>query len=262
MATVNATMASSSRSPGRLRRLRLAAFSASAGLTLTAVVVSGGATTLASTSADDSSVPAGEHSSADVGFVSDLLIAATRLGGQTFAAADAQQQAAVDSVAASPADPPAEPPADPPAPTATTEALPSPRAPLPAASGSGRRVVFDESEQRVWLVGAEGRVQATYLVSGSRHDNLEPGRYRVYSRSLHAVSYDYSSTMDYMVRFTHGDNAAIGFHDIPRDMRGRAVQSWSDLGKELSAGCIRQRPRDARALWRFAPVGTRVVVTA
>jgi hypothetical protein len=68
--------------------------------------------------------------------------------------------------------------------------------------------------------------------------------------------------MDYMVRFTRGENAAIGFHDIPRDMRGRAVQSWSDLGKELSAGCIRQRPRDARELWRFALVGTRVVVTA
>ena len=255
-------MASSSRPPGRLRRWRLAAFSASAGLTLTAVVMSGGgATTLASTSADDRLAPEGQVASDDGGFLSDLLVAATRLGGQTFAAADAQQ-AALDSAAASVADPPANPPADLPATTTTADGVPSPRAPLPAASGTGRRIVFDESEQRVWLVGVEGRVRATYLVSGSRRDNVDPGRYRVYSRSLHAVSYDYSSTMDYMVRFTQGDNAAIGFHDIPRDMRGRAVQSWDDLGEELSAGCIRQRPRDARELWRFAPVGTRVVVTA
>jgi lipoprotein-anchoring transpeptidase ErfK/SrfK len=244
------TMAPSSRPPGRLRRWRLAAFSASAGLTLTAVVASGGgATTLASTSSEDRTGQPDKASSADAGFVSDLLVVAARLGNETLAATQAQQQAASGSVA------------DPQAAT-TTKAVPPSRAPLPAASGSGRRVVFDESEQRVWLVGAAGRVRSTYLVSGSRHDNLEPGRYRVYSRSLHAVSYDYSSTMDYMVRFTRGDNAAIGFHDIPLDLRGRAVQSWNELGNELSAGCIRQRPRDARELWRFAPVGTRVVVTA
>jgi lipoprotein-anchoring transpeptidase ErfK/SrfK len=29
----------------------------------------------------------------------------------------------------------------------------------------------------------------------------------------------------------------------------------------MSHGCIRQARPDARALWRFAPVGTQVVVT-
>ena len=132
----------------------------------------------------------------------------------------------------------------------------------PAHSGRGRRVVFDKSAQRVWLVRDDGGTAATYLVSGSIYDNLSPGRYEVFSRSRHATSFDYASTMDYMVRFTYGNQAAIGFHDIPVDAQGRPLQRLSELGTATSHGCIRQRPADARRLWRFAPVGTPVVVTA
>jgi lipoprotein-anchoring transpeptidase ErfK/SrfK len=61
------------------------------------------------------------------------------------------------------------------------------------------------------------------------------------------------------VRFTQGERAAIGFHDIPVD-DGRPVQTVDDLGTPQSHGCIRQRPRDARAMWEFAQLGTTVVV--
>jgi L,D-transpeptidase-like protein len=131
---------------------------------------------------------------------------------------------------------------------------------LPERSGHGRRVVFSEARQRVWLVAAGDRVRRTYPVSGSVYDNLDRGTYEVYSRSLHAWGIDDSGTMRYFVRFAHGDNAAIGFHDIPVD-DGRPVQTAAQLGTPLSHGCIRQRRADAIALWRFAPLGTTVVVT-
>lgn len=131
----------------------------------------------------------------------------------------------------------------------------------PQGSGTGRRVVFAIGAQRVWLVGADGRVVRTYLVSGSRTDNLEPGRFEVYSTSRHAVGVDDSGTMQFMVRFAHGPKAAIGFHDIPV-REGRLVQPVAALGTPQSHGCIRQRRADARALWSFAHVGTTVVVTA
>ena len=114
----------------------------------------------------------------------------------------------------------------------------------------------------MWLVGqrhGEDVVRRTYLVSGSVTDNLQPGSYEVYSKSTHAVGIDDSGTMRYMVRFAHGSNAAIGFHDIPV-LDGRLVQGRDDLGTPQSHGCIRQWRPDARALWRFAPVGTSVVV--
>jgi len=129
----------------------------------------------------------------------------------------------------------------------------------PADSGSGRRVVFSEELQRVWLVGADGSVARSYLVSGSVYDNLDPGSYEVYSRSERAWGIDDSGTMKWFVRFTQGDNAAIGFHDIPVT-GGAAVQSVAQLGTPLSHGCIRQKEADAKALWAFAPIGTPVVV--
>lgn len=132
---------------------------------------------------------------------------------------------------------------------------------LPQRSGTGRRVVFSEGLQRVWLVGRGGEVRRTYLVSGSVYDNLEPGTYAVYSRSEQAWGIDDSGTMKYFVRFTQGDNAAIGFHDIPVD-DGQRVQTFDSLGTPQSHGCIRQRRSDAKALWAFAPLGTKVVVTA
>lgn len=133
---------------------------------------------------------------------------------------------------------------------------------LPADSGTGVRVVFDISDQRVWLVGAKNHVERTYLVSGSIHDNLDPGSYEVYSKSRHAVSFDNRETMDFMVRFAHGERAAIGFHDIPVFDDGTLAQTKSELGTPQSAGCIRQWKPDALALWKFTEVGTPVVVTA
>ena len=123
---------------------------------------------------------------------------------------------------------------------------------------------MDLSRQRVWLVdeSAEGEesVLRTYLVSGSLTDNLRPGSFEVFSRSLDATGID-GSSLRYMVRFTTGDNAAIGFHDIPR-MDGEPMQTRAELGTPQSHGCVRQARPDARALWDFAPVGTPVVVTA
>jgi hypothetical protein len=133
---------------------------------------------------------------------------------------------------------------------------------LPADSGTGRRIVFSQRLQRVWLVSAHDSTQRTYLVSGSLTDNLLPGTYSVYSKSEHAVGVDDSGTMEYFVRFTHGtEGAAIGFHDIPID-DGRLVQTAAQLGTPQSHGCIRQLRSDAIKLWDFAPVGTEVDVVA
>jgi lipoprotein-anchoring transpeptidase ErfK/SrfK len=137
-----------------------------------------------------------------------------------------------------------------------------PNPPVPDDSGDGRRIVFDQSDQRVWLVDEDEDVERTYLVSGSLYDNLEPGTYSVYSKSEQAWGIDDSGTMQYFVRFTEGTNgAAIGFHDIPID-NGEFVQTVDELGTPQSHGCVRQERDDAIALWEFAPVGTEVDVTA
>ena len=130
---------------------------------------------------------------------------------------------------------------------------------LPADTGQGRRVVFSEEAQRVWLVRENGSVRRTYLVSGSVEDNLDPGRYAVFSKSRWAVGVDDSGVMEFFVRFAHGQHAAIGFHTIPTKL-GTALQTRAQLGTPQSHGCIRQARGDAVSLWRFAAEGTTVVV--
>jgi hypothetical protein len=141
------------------------------------------------------------------------------------------------------------------------EQAPATSTALPGDSGTGRRIVFDQSDQRVWLVERSGAVARTYLVSGSVTDNLRPGTYSVYSRSRWAVGISDTGVMEYMVRFAEGDDAAIGFHSIPTK-NGAPLQKRSQLGTAQSHGCIRQAIPDALALWNFAPEGTKVVVTA
>jgi lipoprotein-anchoring transpeptidase ErfK/SrfK len=140
---------------------------------------------------------------------------------------------------------------------------PGPSTELPAGSGTGKRVVYDVSDQRVWLVKSDDSVARTYLVSGAKKESLlPPGEYNVYSKSRHAVSLNHKETMNYMVRFAAGDHAAIGFHDVPAFGDGRLAQSREELGTPLSAGCIRAWISDARAMWEFTKVGTAVVVRA
>ena len=145
-----------------------------------------------------------------------------------------------------------------PAPTLAPEPEPEPA--VPAGSGQGRRVVFSETAQRVWLIEEDGEVARTYLASGSLTDNLQPGTYTVFSRSEDAYGIGDSGTMSWFVRFTRGPTgAAIGFHDIPVH-NGAKVQTKAQLGTEQSHGCIRQRTKDAKRLWDFAPLGATVVV--
>ena len=133
--------------------------------------------------------------------------------------------------------------------------------PVPTDSGSGRRVVYDNSEQRVWLVDDGDRLVSSYLVSG-RKGVPAPGTYSVYSRSEWTTSYTGSVRMEHMVRFAIGANQGwpIGFHAIPVTYSGKPIQSESELGQFRSAGCVRLAPADASLMWDFAQVETPVIV--
>ena len=130
-------------------------------------------------------------------------------------------------------------------------------APAPPV-GSGRRVVYSIHQHRVWLIEENGEVAHSYLVSG-KASLPRVGEYRVFSRS--AWAYSGSVRMRHMVRFARGSRLAIGFHEIPINRRGAPIQSLGELGQFRSSGCVRQSPDDARRMWDWAPVGTRVTVT-
>ncbi|HAF69599.1 MAG TPA: hypothetical protein DCL16_10795 [Acidimicrobiaceae bacterium] len=130
---------------------------------------------------------------------------------------------------------------------------------VPQDSGSGRRVIFSNQRHRVWLVEGDGSISGNFFVSG-RADKPVPGSYQVFSKSRHTIAGHDDIRMEYMVRFTWGVEQAIGFHNIPIDGFGEAMQSEAQLGTYRSEGCVRLRDDQAAKLFAWAGVGTQVLV--
>jgi hypothetical protein len=131
--------------------------------------------------------------------------------------------------------------------------------PLPPNSGWGRRIVYSNSQQRVWTVEASGRVSHTFLVSG-RHGLPSAGIHQVYSKVPSSPSGDL--TLPWTLRFAISDRGnPIDFHGIPIDPGGRPIEPDSLLGTPQSHGCVRMSQLDAKTLWDWSEVGTTVVVT-
>lgn len=125
--------------------------------------------------------------------------------------------------------------------------------------GSGRRIIYTNGGQRVWLINDTGELHKTHQVSG-RRGIPSVGRYRIYSMSRYAwAPYD-GITMEYMVRFARGE-WPYGFHSIPIHPNDAPLQTPAQLGTHRSGGCVRQLWDDAQAVFEWSTIGTRVIVT-
>jgi hypothetical protein len=131
--------------------------------------------------------------------------------------------------------------------------------PVPTGSGSGRRIVYSNSMQRVWLVEQDETPSHSFLVSG-RRGVPSPGTYHVFSKSVMSSAHGGDLRLPYMTRFAHGSSLAIGFHGIPLRRNGTPIQSDAELGEYRSAGCVRMNQGNVKTLFDWAPVGTTVVV--
>lgn len=131
---------------------------------------------------------------------------------------------------------------------------------IPPKSGTGRRIVYANKRQRVWVVNADDDIIRTFLVSG-RRGVPTPGSYRVLSQSVSSFSPELRGvTFRFMTRFAvgpHGGN--IGFHELPL-RNGKPMQTANQLGTFIGGGCLRSATGDARFIFQWARIGTPVVV--
>lgn len=138
-----------------------------------------------------------------------------------------------------------------PSPDASAEARAQRERALPEESGTGERVVYSLSRNRVWLVGANERVSRTYRVWPGTVDP-QPGTYEVTSRTEHITGTD-GVPVENVVVFGYAGDTVVGF--------SAAVDgSKPELDPSEKTGGIRERTADGEAMWRFATVGTTVVV--
>ena len=133
-------------------------------------------------------------------------------------------------------------------------------APVPAKSGTGRRIVYANRQQRVWVINADNEVIRTFPVSGMLG---QPGNgtFSVFSKSPTSYSPEFAGvTFRFMTRFAIGRNGGnIGFHEIPI-RNSKPMQTVDELGAFKGSGCLRSSTQDARFIYQWATLGTKVVV--
>ncbi len=136
---------------------------------------------------------------------------------------------------------------------AKPSAKPKPADPLavPAASGTGERVVYALKDRRVWLVNEDGKSIRTFTVMPSPI-SPPPGVHKVTSRSGTVQGSD-GVPIEHVVRFANVDEVAIGFS---------AAQDGSMASPDPTSktGGVRMKRADGNAVWTFATVGAKVVV--
>jgi lipoprotein-anchoring transpeptidase ErfK/SrfK len=144
--------------------------------------------------------------------------------------------------------------------TTTTTTVLVEVAPVPVRSGTGRRIVYANRQQRVWVINENNEVVRTFLVSGMLG---QPGKgtFRVFSKSPTSFSPEFAGvTFRYMTRFAIGRNGGnIGFHEIPIRNK-RPMQTVDELGAFKGSGCLRSSTQDAIFIYQWAKIGTKVVV--
>ena len=131
---------------------------------------------------------------------------------------------------------------------------------LPANSGVGRRIVYKNELQWVWVIDGKNKVVKTMPVSG-RRGVPKPGEYQVNSQSLRSFSLDFEGVWFInMTRFALGPAGGnIGFHEIPVK-NGKPLQTEDQLGSFQGSGCLRMSADDAKFIFNFGKPGTKVVV--
>ena len=144
--------------------------------------------------------------------------------------------------------------------TTTTETVLVEVAPVPAKSGTGRRIVYANRQQRAWVINANNEVIRTFPVSGMLG---QPGKgtFSVFSKSPTSYSPEFAGvTFRFMTRFAIGRNGGnIGFHEIPI-RNSKPMQTVDELGAFKGSGCLRSSTQDALFIYQWATLGTKVVV--
>ncbi len=146
--------------------------------------------------------------------------------------------------------------------TTTRPAVNPDTGPPPPNTGLGRRIVYCNSCQTVWLVEADDYVTASYKVSG-RRGTPRPGEYHVFRKLEMGRSKAHPDLrLPWFVGFAWGSTTDIGFHGIPLESDDRPIEADSQLGTPLSSGCVRESQFMAKVLFDWTPVDTLVVVTS
>lgn len=145
---------------------------------------------------------------------------------------------------------------------AAPEAVPAAADPLaggvPAFKTRGKVIYVSLAQQRMWAY-ENGELAFKVLVStGIAERATKPGTYRVKTKLQEAWSRVWQLRMPYWMGIYDVGSVENGIHAMPFSRAGRAVR-WR-VGTPGSYGCVVLNAKDAAALYKWAPMGTLVII--
>jgi lipoprotein-anchoring transpeptidase ErfK/SrfK len=171
-----------------------------------------------------------------------------------------------------PTDTPLPTPTDTPEPTATPSPIPSPvPAQADASAGSdsqqsgassnptgGKRIVVYISKQRMYAYQGDTLVY-NFIVSTGAYNGTRIGTFSILDKITRAWSDPWGFWMPHWMGIYWAGVTENGIHALPVLTNGNVI--WGDgLGTPISHGCIVLSTEDARLLFNWASIGTKVQI--
>jgi lipoprotein-anchoring transpeptidase ErfK/SrfK len=106
----------------------------------------------------------------------------------------------------------------------------------------------------------KGKPVFSFVASTGRNNSTQAGHYRILDKSPNAYSDPWGFWMPYWMGIYYvGYNLENGFHSLP--VLSNGAQLWgSQIGSPITFGCVVLRPNDMKQLYKWAGIGTEVVI--
>ncbi len=130
--------------------------------------------------------------------------------------------------------------------------------PIPAATGGGKRIVIDISEQHLYAYRGDVLVYS-FVASTGMGGGTRTGTFRVLDRIPNAYASTWDLQMPHWLGIYWSGSLENGIHALPILSNGQRL--WEGyLGTPVSFGCIILGVEEARLLYEWAEVGTPVII--
>ncbi|MBN1178914.1 MAG: LysM peptidoglycan-binding domain-containing protein [Anaerolineae bacterium] len=131
-------------------------------------------------------------------------------------------------------------------------------APAPAATGGGKRILIDLSEQHLYAYQGNTLVYS-FVASTGINNGTRVGTFRVLDKIPNAYASTWDLQMPHWLGIYWAGSLENGIHALPILSNGQRL--WAGyLGTPVSFGCIILGVEEARLLYEWAEVGTPVVI--
>jgi len=122
-----------------------------------------------------------------------------------------------------------------------------------------KKIVVDISQQRCWRYEGDTLLN-TWRCSTGRNNSTKTGSFRVQSKLRKAYGSTWNIWMPWWMGIYWSGPVENGIHGLPWNAK-TGGRTWAGLvGTPITYGCIMLTDKSAETLWKWADIGTRVII--